>query len=332
MRELWYKLLGGVGIFLMGMGVVVFLFAGYQLWGTNLDEQAKQKDLTTEAAANLGLAPATETASQDVNAQVIEQLSKIDPKTVPTTPAPVEGTFAGMIEIPKIGVQKAFVEGVTKPDLRKGPGHYIGTPYPGQAGNVGIAGHRTTYGAPFNRIDELVPGDQIWLYTNQGKFLYEVLPPPAYKGIERGPGWFTVDPSDTTVLDQTGENLVTLTACHPKRSAAQRIIVHAKLTAEPLAATPPPSTTVPTAPADDQSAVEQPTDESALFAGDPAELKPSVIWGSGFLGLWAIATTFGAWMRRTQRRYWYWYILALAPAGFLLWNCFVHLDKWLPSF
>ena len=76
--------------------------------------------------------------------------------------------------IPKIGVDKIVVEGVGRNDLRKGPGHYPDTPMPGQPGNAAIAGHRTTYGAPFNRIDELEPGDEILVTTLQGPFTYEV--------------------------------------------------------------------------------------------------------------------------------------------------------------
>ena len=76
--------------------------------------------------------------------------------------------------IPAIGVDKIVVEGVSLADLKKGPGHYPETPLPGQEGNAAIAGHRTTYGAPFNRLDELEPGDEITVTTVQGEFTYEV--------------------------------------------------------------------------------------------------------------------------------------------------------------
>src|SRR5205814_4284582 len=109
------------------------------------------------------------------------------------------------------------VEGVGVPDLKKGPGHYPGTPAPGQPGNVGIAGHRTTYGAPFNRIDELGPNDAIYVVTRQGQFRYEV--------IEKK----IVAPKDVSVLDATPDNRLTLTTCTPKYSAAQRLIVVARL-------------------------------------------------------------------------------------------------------
>ena len=78
------------------------------------------------------------------------------------------------IRIPKIGVDKAVIQGVGVPDLKKGPGHYPSTPLPGQPGNAAIAGHRTTYGAPFYRLDELAPGDKILVATKQGHFEYKV--------------------------------------------------------------------------------------------------------------------------------------------------------------
>ena len=77
-------------------------------------------------------------------------------------------TASASIHIPKIGLDRAVVQGVGVPDLRKGPGHYPDSPMPGQLGNAAIAGHRTTYGAPFNRIDELAPGDEITIVTVVG--------------------------------------------------------------------------------------------------------------------------------------------------------------------
>ncbi len=141
-----------------------------------------------------------------------------------------EGSAIARIQIPAIGVDKTVVEGVRVGDLRKGPGHYPTTPIPGQAGNAAIAGHRTTYGAPFGDIDELEPGDQIIVTTIQGQFTYEV----AVQG--EGHGHFIVAPHQVEVLDQDFRdhpNRLTLTACHPKGSARQRIIVVAALVGDP---------------------------------------------------------------------------------------------------
>ena len=140
------------------------------------------------------------------------------------------GSAIARIQIPSLGVDKTVVEGVRVSDLRKGPGHYPATPMPGQAGNAAIAGHRTTYGAPFGEVDKLLPGDQIIVTTIQGEFTYEVVP----QG--EGHGHLIVAPTAVEVLDQDFSdhpNRLTLTACHPKGSARQRIIVVGALVSEP---------------------------------------------------------------------------------------------------
>ena len=148
-----------------------------------------------------------------------------------------QGLAVARIQIPRIGVDKTVVEGVRVSDLRKGPGHYPATPIPGQAGNAAIAGHRTTYGAPFGEIDELLPGDEIIVTTIQGEFVYQV--------IEQGEGYghFIVPPTAIEVLEQNFRdhpNRLTLTACHPKGSARQRIIVVGELVGEPAPTYPRP--------------------------------------------------------------------------------------------
>ena len=124
------------------------------------------------------------------------------------------------IRIPAIGVDKTVVEGVALSDLKKGPGHFPETPLPGQEGNAAIAGHRTTYGAPFGRIDELVPGDEVLVQTVQGEFRYLV--------SEQ----LIVAPTQVEVLEDKGDDRLTLIACHPKYSARQRIVVVAQLAPE----------------------------------------------------------------------------------------------------
>jgi sortase A len=337
------RILGWLGRTLIAAGVILLMFVGYQLWGTGLDEESHQEDLTREFAATVESSDAGTntkgTSEQDpstIAATVAEELSQVDPATAEATAAPREGDPAGLISIPKIGVRnKSYVEGVSKADLRKGPGHYPGTPLPGQAGNASIAGHRTTYGAPFNRIDELVPGDQIEIYTLQGKFIYEVIESPAERrqGAENknwGKGWFAVNPNDTTVLEQTGENLLTLTACHPKYSAKLRIIVVAKLVAEPAASAP---TTVPDlTPAEEKAKVKEQTED--LISGDSNELTPAIAFGAAFLGFWAFIGLI-VWLlrRKFPTRTWFPVYLLASPAAIaLLWLCFVHLDRFLPSY
>jgi sortase A len=128
-----------------------------------------------------------------------------------------DGDPLGRIRIPKIGVSDVFVAGTDAGDLRLGPGHYPATPLPGQRGTVAIAGHRTTYGAPFHDVDDLRRGDRIELAMPYGRFTYRV---------ERTR---IVAPTATEVTDPVGYDRLVLSACHPLYSAAQRIIVFARL-------------------------------------------------------------------------------------------------------
>jgi sortase A len=127
------------------------------------------------------------------------------------------GDPMGRIVMPSIGVSDVFVEGTGAGELRTGPGHYPETPLPGERGTVAIAGHRTTYGAPFRRIDELERGDRIELRMPYGRFVYRV---------ERTR---IVPPTETSVTARVDHDRLVLSACHPLYSAAKRIIVFARL-------------------------------------------------------------------------------------------------------
>ncbi|MEM9519740.1 MAG: sortase [Actinomycetota bacterium] len=267
--------LGAVGRALILTGVIVFLFIAFQLWGTNLQEARAQDGLRDDFSARLEIladqldslevalpvaddvtlddTPAdaatapTEPAAADPTAPAADPTT--DPgdgsPAAPALPAvddellnllfPEDGDALAQIKIPSIEVDKVVVRGVAVADLRKGPGHYSQTSLPGNPGNASIAGHRTTYGAPFNRIDELVPGDEITVTSVQGTFTYRVLDPRvAYADyldeIESiGDGHIIVRPSAVWVLGDFGDDRLTLTACHPKLSSRQRIIVAAEL-------------------------------------------------------------------------------------------------------
>lgn len=122
------------------------------------------------------------------------------------------------IKIPAIGVDVVVVEGVTASALRAGAGHFPATPLPCEPGNVGIAGHRTTYGRPFHNLDRLAVGDVITLDTPIGSCTYRIEVPP-----------FVVAPSDVSVVAPTPAGRLTLITCEPKGSAARRLIVRAQL-------------------------------------------------------------------------------------------------------
>ena len=130
---------------------------------------------------------------------------------------PLKGDAIARIDIPSIGVSEYVVEGTDVASLRKGPGHYPETPLPGDRGTTAIAGHRTTYGAPFREVDQLNRGEQITVDMPDGRFVYRV---------ERTT---IVDDQDLSVLDGVGYQRLMLSACHPLYSAAQRLIVFARL-------------------------------------------------------------------------------------------------------
>jgi len=128
-----------------------------------------------------------------------------------------DGEPLGRIRMPSIGVSAVVVAGTGTGPLRLGPGHYPGTPLPGARGTVAIAGHRTTYGAPFRKVDRLGRGDRVELRMPYGTFVYEV---------ERRR---IVAPTATWVTRRVGHDRLILSACHPLYSAAKRIVVFARL-------------------------------------------------------------------------------------------------------
>jgi sortase A len=130
------------------------------------------------------------------------------------------GAAIGSIHIPEIGVQFDVVQGTDTTSLEKGPGHYPSTSFPGLGQTVAIAGHRTTYLAPFRNINALHRGDKITLAMPYATFTYVV----QYQKI--------VLPTALWVTDNVGYERLVLSACNPLYSAAQRIIVFARLTGE----------------------------------------------------------------------------------------------------
>jgi sortase A len=131
-----------------------------------------------------------------------------------TTP---EGHAIGRIGFPTLDKRFVMVAGDNPDDLRKGPGVYPDTKLPGEGGVIGIAGHRTTYGAPFRHIDQLKRNDLIEIEMPYGDFTYVVQ------------GSKIVPPDDLSVIDPVGYERIVLTACHPLYSAAKRIVVFARL-------------------------------------------------------------------------------------------------------
>jgi sortase A len=204
------RLLRGTGWTFIGMGSFVLYFLVYQLVGTNAVTSRGQNELRSELEREWS------TAAQTAPSRDPE-------KVVPRRVAP--GKALAVLDIPKIQLDnKVIVEGVSRDDLRKGPGHVPSTVLPGQDGTFGVSGHRTTYGAPFYRLNELAKGDTMTVVTREAIYTYTV----TRTAIVR--------PTDTQVLDNVEgpdgkpKATITLTTCHPRYSARQRLIVFGDLT------------------------------------------------------------------------------------------------------
>ena len=196
---------------------------GYQLFVTDLINESVQADAREELVGELEFrrldlpepVQVEEPTSSTVATNQIEPIS-YQPEEVDE-----EGVPIAQFRIPDIGLDAVVFEGVTPEALRNGPGHMPWTPVPGQPGNAVISGHRTTYGAPFYDLDLLEPGDRIEVDTAIGTHVYTVRET------------VIVAPTDVWVTDPRPGAWLTLTTCHPKLSARERLIVFAELTEGP---------------------------------------------------------------------------------------------------
>ncbi|WP_310738067.1 class E sortase [Microbispora sp. H10670] len=193
-----------IGELCLPAGLVLLLFYAYLLWGTGAETEREQRVLQRR----LG-----------------EVFLRHEGRAGPAAVRP--GDALALLRIPRLGAGYRFavVEGVGPDELRRGPGHYPGTALPGQVGNFVLSGHRTTYAAPFNRIDRLQRGDDIMVDAWDARYTYQV----TRKEV--------VDPGEVDVVDPVpghpGQRpttaFMTMTTCHPKFSAAQRLVVQSVL-------------------------------------------------------------------------------------------------------
>jgi sortase A len=227
--------LRGIGQTFITLGLVLLLLAAYEVWFTDVLNHRTQKDLTTALQ---------------------KQWDEGDDPTVgavPTKPGekvrsiPLGDGFA-LIYIPDFGTDYVFtvVEGTGVDELNNGPGHYADTPLPGAVGNVAIAGHRVGKGSPFLNLDKLEAGAAIVVRTKSYWYTYRVVGEPGGNADAVSalgfPGREIVDPSDVGVIapvpDKPGakptRRLLTLTTCHPKFTARQRMVIHAELDGAPF--------------------------------------------------------------------------------------------------
>ncbi len=281
------RAVGAVGRLLITSGTVILLLVAYQLWGTSLQTNRDQDQLQGQFESQLrDRDPTTTTATTEPPATlpgVEDPTVTAPPSTAPNVPPPVEGTPVGRISIPSIGLSDFyFVQGVSVPQLKRGAGHYPETPMPGQKGNAAIAGHRTTYGAPFHNIDKVKNGDVVVVETLQGTFRYEVMEQRI------------VLPSEVSVLEDKGDNRLTLTACHPKFSARERIILAARLVGNPVPRIPGQEKAAATA----QRRAPRAIDE---YLREPIVRFPGAWWGLACMALWITVRLLAWWGHRSRR-------------------------------
>ncbi|MFC8847054.1 MULTISPECIES: class E sortase [unclassified Micromonospora] len=209
----WSRLRTGVrvtGELLITFGLVVLLFAGYEVWGKSAIVDAHQNDLSNQLAQAWGptgdptVAPSASAAAK--------------PKP-PAHGKPLAGLY-----IPKLDKNWVVVEGVTQQDIRYAPGHYPDSAMPGQVGNFSVAGHRNR--ATFWRLDELNPGDALVVEGKTEWYVYQV-----YKSRIVKPNQVeVVAPVPMQPSAKPTKKVLTLTTCNPKFDNYQRLIVHAELT------------------------------------------------------------------------------------------------------
>lgn len=282
----------GVGRVVLVAGILVLLFIPYLLWGTGLKTAHSQSLLRAQFSVEQHKAGITPVRAPVAPANK----GATPPQVAPTVADPAIGSPVGTIDIPKIGLNMMVVEGTDEIRLQEGPGHYPGTPLPGEAGNAAIAGHRTTYLHPFYNLDQLVPGDPILVTTAQGAFLYSVLRSEV------------VLPTDVAVVDPTPTPQLTLTTCNPRYSASQRLVVHAALTASALAHPTTPVAAVTTSKPSHHAPPPPPSKNWAV----------AILWGVVVAGV-ITAVWIGAGMTRSWTR------AGILTGGLAVWLCVVFL-------
>ena len=294
------RVIGAVGRIFVTVGILVLLFVAYQLWGTGIYTAREQNRLQDEFNALLADAPVTTTTTTSPEAST-STTTTLPPSThIPFVVR--DGEPVARIIIPRINVNQIVIEGTDRDDLRKGPGHYAESPFPGQEGNAAIAGHRTTYGAPFGNLDQLEDKDMIIVDTAQGRFTYRVYEPV-----------LVVEPTNLTVLqpDPNRDATLTLTTCNPKYSAAQRLVVKAELQEEPL---PAPEVN------------RKPRLTEAALSGESGSKTPTLVSG-------VIAAIVGLlwWLLFHRHPRWTSWFLGVIPFAVALFFFYSFLERVLPA-
>ena len=275
--------LGVIGKTFITAGLLLLGLVAYQLWGTGIETRRAQDKLHAEFT-RLVAEQATVTTGQPPSSAAITTPSV----TVPNRP----NKALALLEVPTAGIADVIVEGVSVSALRHGPGHVPRTALPGEPGNSAIAGHRTTYGAPFADLDRVRIGDEATVTTLKGKFVYEVIDTKIIK------------PNQTDILRPVkNKTLLTLITCNPRYSTSQRLIVVAELRKSlPLVvdtpststtiggATPSTSTTIAVTPTtsiapDDTASATDDIEQIDGWFSDRSAITPAALLGIALIGI-----------------------------------------------
>lgn len=222
------KTLRILGWTMIWSGGIILAFLAYQLVGTNFIADRAQEAAQIEVAerfeevrdqleADGSFPPAVVVAGTTTTIAEVGDSVEVPRAVRYDEPVPDEGVAFGTISIPKIELEHVMMEGVDRETLKDGPGHMPWTPLPGQPGNAVVSGHRTTYGAPFYDLDLVEMGDKIVVETALGEHVFAV------REIH------IVAPTDVWVTDPMRGAWITLTTCHPRFSARERLVVQAEL-------------------------------------------------------------------------------------------------------
>jgi sortase A len=306
------RVVAGTGKLLITVGILILLFVAYQLWGTGIYTARQQNKLENQFEQALrstgsGDSPHFPVVSTKPTGGTTATTIPVTTTTAPPIQPPDIDAVARIV-IPKIDADYIVVEGVSLDNLRDGPGHYPSTPLPGQLGNSAIAGHRTTYGAPFGGLDDLEAGDVIRIRTYQGQFEYVVYDK------------FPVPPDAVEVLDPdpARKATLTLTTCHPPYQAAQRLIVKAELKLPPNAE-PFPSTVN-----DPKNARDGLADES--LSGHSGSKTPTVL-----AGLLMLLVGLLWWLLFHRHPRWPTWFIGVVPFAITLAIFYFYLERALPA-
>lgn len=207
-RSIRFLVPATVALVLVGAGV-----AGGRALTEDDEARAPSSTTVTTTAIATTLPPAVSPST------TLPPATLPNPEAVPADAyAPTRDVIHGTLALPSIGVEQDLHEGITLTAIDRGPSHWPGTAMPGEIGNVVVAGHRVTHTEPFRDLDRLQPGDPlVFTLTDGTRSTYELT------SIE------IVAPDAMHIVDQAQEPTATLFACHPKGSAAQRIVAHFRL-------------------------------------------------------------------------------------------------------